>query len=70
MVSDSSSSFIIFTVFFTHRDGMRTSLLLISFEKQICSTDEMSERAEVVVITGASPVGKADSFPAAFESHF
>jgi hypothetical protein len=33
MVSDSSSSFIIFTVFFTHRDGMRTSLLLISSGK-------------------------------------
>ena len=33
MVRDSLSNFIIFTVFFTHRDGMRTSLLLISSGK-------------------------------------
>jgi molybdopterin biosynthesis enzyme len=70
MVRDSLSNFIIFAVAFMHREVVRTSLPLISSEKQLCATDEMSERAEVVVITGASPVGEADSFPAAFESHF
>jgi molybdopterin biosynthesis enzyme len=70
MVHDSLSNFIIFTVTFTHCEAARTTLPLITSEKQLCATDEMSERAEVVVITGASPVGKADSFPAAFESHF
>ena len=70
MVRNSLSNFIIFTVAFTHRDAVRTSLLLIPSEKQLCATDEMSEPAEVVVITRASPVGEADSFPAGFESHF
>jgi molybdopterin biosynthesis enzyme len=49
---------------------MRTSLLLLSHQKQRCATDEMSERPEVVVITGPSSVGEADSFPAASQSHF
>jgi len=70
MVRNCLSNFIIFTGAFMHREVMRTSLLLISSEKQLCATDELSERAEVVVIAGASSVGKADSFPAPFESHF
>ena len=70
MVHDSLSNFIIFTVTFMHREVMRTSLLVITSEKQLCATEEMSERAEIVVITGASSVGEADSFPEAFESHF
>jgi hypothetical protein len=40
MIHDSLSNFIIFAVAFMHCEVVRTSLPLISFEKQLCSTDE------------------------------